>query len=690
MTTADPQKIGPDGLEQATGIKFRRTVDLATSGVAIIALAGLFGFVPGLQLLGSIRPGYIPMAPSTAACFLIFSTALFLRARKFLQGIRLMAATVLVLLVMAFCLLELAEAFVHIDLNLSDKLFPSMGMLGTIPVGRMSSATAATFVIAGLSTLLLMLRSRGSRSIRHPGNWASGLGALTMLVGATVLLAYLYGAPLMYDAGSVPMAATTALAFLFLGVALAASPGSESFLMRRMSGDSTSAVLSRVFIPLIVSIVILQSLISRYISTSFVVNDAIIKALLIIAIVIITAAVVVRVASSTGGNIDEVNRKLRQALKNLVDGEEQHRTILQTAMDGFWLLDMQGHILEVNETLCRMVGYSAQELQVKPISDLEVAESADEIADHFQKIIVQGEDRFESWFRCKDGRIIDVEVSAQYRPVESGFIVAFLRDITERKRAEEILRKKDADIEQFLYTVSHDLRSPLVTVKTFMGYLEKDISDGNQEHLTQDIQFIHGAADKMKLMLDELLELSRIGRVETPMVSVSLRDVLAETLVILAGSIRERKLDIRIPDSVLMLFGERPRLCQIWQNLIENAIKYSRDDCILRIELGVQQMSGETVFSVRDNGIGIDPQYHSKIFGIFEKLDPKSPGAGLGLSMVLRIVEKCGGRIWVESEGIDKGSCFFFTLPHAVVQSGLTAGKHPSGILTTHKILTDE
>jgi signal transduction histidine kinase len=172
----------------------------------------------------------------------------------------------------------------------------------------------------------------------------------------------------------------------------------------------------------------------------------------------------------------------------------------------------------------------------------------------------------------------------------------------------------------------------------------------------------------MKLMLDELLELSRIGRVESPTVRVSLRDVLAETVAILAGIISERKVDISRPDTDLMLSGDHPRLCQIWQNLIENAIKYSRDGRIPRIELGVRQMGGETVFFVRDNGIGIDPQYHSKIFGIFEKLDPKSPGAGLGLSMVMRIVEKFGGRIWVESDGIDKGSCFFFTLPQAVVQ----------------------
>jgi signal transduction histidine kinase len=173
----------------------------------------------------------------------------------------------------------------------------------------------------------------------------------------------------------------------------------------------------------------------------------------------------------------------------------------------------------------------------------------------------------------------------------------------------------------------------------------------------------------MKLLLDELLEMSRIGRVETLPSKVSLTEVVDEALDTLDGVIRERKVDIHLPDTDLMLLGDRPRLIQIWQNLIENAVWYSRDDNSPCIELGVEQKNGETVFFIKDNGIGIDPQYHSKIFGIFEKLNPKSPGAGMGLSIIQRIVEKSGGRIWVESEGIGKGTCFYFTLPHAVVQS---------------------
>jgi signal transduction histidine kinase len=201
-----------------------------------------------------------------------------------------------------------------------------------------------------------------------------------------------------------------------------------------------------------------------------------------------------------------------------------------------------------------------------------------------------------------------------------------------------------------------------------MGYLEKDMAEGNREQLAQDIQFIHSAADKMKLLLDELLELSRIGRVESTPVEVSLLELLAETLDTLAGVISERKIEIHLPDTDMKLYGDRPRLGQIWQNLLENAIKYSTEDRTPRIELGFQQVNGETVFFVRDNGIGIEPQYHHRIFGIFNKLDPKSAGAGLGLCMIQRIVEKCDGRVWVESEGSGRGSCFYFTLPSALVQ----------------------
>jgi signal transduction histidine kinase len=245
--------------------------------------------------------------------------------------------------------------------------------------------------------------------------------------------------------------------------------------------------------------------------------------------------------------------------------------------------------------------------------------------------------------------------------------LAITRNVTELKQTMEELQKKNADMEQFIYTVSHDLHTPLVTVKNFLGFLENDLHGDNQKLISQDFQFIHGAADKMKLLLDELLELARSDRVETLSARVSLKNLVAVVLDDMAGVIKKGAVKIDLTDTELMLFGDRPRLSQIWQNLIENAIKYGREGCFPHIEIGVQPLNGETVFFVKDDGIGIDPQYQHKVFDIFEKLDPKSPGAGMGLSMIRRIVEKLGGRIWVESEGRDKGSCFFFTLPQAVI-----------------------
>ncbi len=267
-----------------------------------------------------------------------------------------------------------------------------------------------------------------------------------------------------------------------------------------------------------------------------------------------------------------------------------------------------------------------------------------------------------------DRRVLTLQGSTVLIPSGGSVnLLLCLQDITESKKATEKLIKKDAEIEQLLHTVAHDLRSPLVTIKTFLGYLEKDMVEDDTSRVHEDLRFINGAADKMKLMLDELLELSRIERFETVPVTTSLLDVVSDVVDTLAGVISERKVEIHLPEADVPLFGDRPRLCRIWQNLIENAIKYSSKDNSPQIMVGVDRIGEEPVFFVRDNGIGIETQYQDRIFGLFEKLDAGSPGVGLGLPMIRRIVEKCGGRIWAESEGPGRGASFNFTLPDVVL-----------------------
>ena len=221
---------------------------------------------------------------------------------------------------------------------------------------------------------------------------------------------------------------------------------------------------------------------------------------------------------------------------------------------------------------------------------------------------------------------------------------------------------RNAELERFTYTVSHDLKTPLVTIKGFLGLVEQDATKGDTERMQHDIDQIGYAADKMARLLDELLELSRIGRMMNPPVAVSLTDLAHEAVRLVTGPIVARGVAVEIADAMPVVYGDRMRLVQVFQNLIDNAVKFSGHQSDPRIEIGAYQKDEEVVCYVRDNGIGIDPKYHEKIFGLFDRLDATGEGTGIGLALVQRIVEVHGGKIWVESAGAGQGSTFYFIL----------------------------
>ncbi len=228
------------------------------------------------------------------------------------------------------------------------------------------------------------------------------------------------------------------------------------------------------------------------------------------------------------------------------------------------------------------------------------------------------------------------------------------------------LQEKNVELERFLYTASHDLKSPVVTVKTFLGYLGKDIATGDTGRIEKDIQFIRSATDTMARLLDNLLDISRIGRVVLVSVRVTLQELVNDALRAVSGRLASQGVILTVNDPAVLVFGDRVRLAEIFQNLIDNAVKFMGNQKEPRIEIGVESRDAETVFFVRDNGDGIDPRYHEKVFALFEKLNPKIEGTGMGLALVKRIVELYDGRIWVESKGTGQGACFYFTLPAAV------------------------
>ncbi|MBU0926722.1 MAG: HAMP domain-containing protein [Spirochaetes bacterium] len=236
------------------------------------------------------------------------------------------------------------------------------------------------------------------------------------------------------------------------------------------------------------------------------------------------------------------------------------------------------------------------------------------------------------------------------------------------------LEDRNAELARFTYAVSHDLKSPLITIKGFLGYVLKEAECGDTEGLRTDIRRVDEAANRMSLLLDDLLELSRIGRISRPPTYNPLGDLAREAGAMVAGRLEAIGAELIIAPDLPVVFGDKERLRELLQNLIDNAAKFMGDQASPRIEVGADKGPEEPVFYVRDNGTGIDPRYLSRIFGLFEKLDQASSGTGLGLAIVKRIVEVHGGRIWAESGGTGKGSEFRFTLNENAVKAKEGAG----------------
>ena len=238
-----------------------------------------------------------------------------------------------------------------------------------------------------------------------------------------------------------------------------------------------------------------------------------------------------------------------------------------------------------------------------------------------------------------------------------------LRAHEEALRAERSdLGAKNAELERFNYTVSHDLKTPLVTIRGFAGLAGGDLAAGRYDAVRKDLGRIVAAADKMHRLLDDLLELSRIGRVVHPPEDVALAGLVREAIELLKGQIEPKGVVVEVAPDLPTVRADRRRLLEVLQNLLENAVKFTGAQQRPKVEVGTRLDGDERVFYVRDNGQGIEPRFLERVFGLFEKLDPGGEGTGVGLALVRRIVEAHGGRVWAESPGAGRGSTFCFTL----------------------------
>ncbi len=350
------------------------------------------------------------------------------------------------------------------------------------------------------------------------------------------------------------------------------------------------------------------------------------------------------------------------------------RTQQELSIDGILVVDEKGKILSYNKRFVDMWGIPPEVIESQ--SDERALQSVkDKLASpeqFMQKVLhlYEAQDEISSdEVTLKDGRSFD-RYSAPMLGASGKYYgrVWYFRDITEHKQAEEIrerlvteLESKNTEMERFIYTVSHDLRSPLVTINGFVGFLESDLAKGSSERVKIDLKMISSAIFRMEILLKDTLELSRIGRVANPPDVVPFTEIVQEALDQISEKLMEKGFQVTIQPDLPSVNVDRMRIVEVLTNLMENSIKYIGDQPHPSIDVGCRLDGEETVFFVKDNGMGIDPSQHDKIFGLFYKVDKKSEGSGAGLAIIKRIIEVHGGRIWIESE-LGKGCTVCFTL----------------------------
>lgn len=364
--------------------------------------------------------------------------------------------------------------------------------------------------------------------------------------------------------------------------------------------------------------------------------------------------------------LDITQRKRNE--ERLRQSENRFRELFANTPVAYQALDNKGCFLDVNNPLCQLLGYTREQLIGHSFGLFWSQQTRDKFEKNFTYFMLKGQTYGELELVRADGEIITVLLEGRVQYDTQGEFVCthcVLINISERKRMENALNQSNTDLEQFAYSVSHDMRQPLRSISSHLQLLQRAITNDLSAENNENLAFALEGARRMDAMIKSLLEYSRIGRKTDNKTWLASRDTLNEAIDFLKIALEESKIILQITGDWPTIFASHDELVRLFLNLLNNAIKYREPQHSPLIEITAAIIANNWQVAVRDFGIGIDQQQIGRLFQFFSRLQARQrfEGTGMGLALCKRIVEHHQGNIWVESTGEGYGSCFIFSLP---------------------------
>lgn len=633
--------------------KYGNFIVFACISVLILSILVMLGWMFHIHIITTIVEGYAAMKFNTAVSLALISVALLLVIIPLKVPLRI--AQLLSLLALSLGILSLLQHVLNYDFSI-DRVFYDHDA-DHHHAYIMSPHT--TFCITTFSIALLWIRTR-NRTVRIACQY---LFHTVTLIGFIVLIGYLYNVNRFHDLSMASsMALHTAASFTILGVAASfinADLGVTGIFTGRMLGH---LMARRLFFSMLVGIIAagyLRILSHRYniVSVEFGI------ALLTVTFIVITLILIWIVSSI----LNKSSVRIQRAKDNL-------NMVVESAPFALVLTDNMGNVLDVNKQGEILFGYKKEELEGKNVSIL--------VPDGFRAEWMKKRNSFfaspETTTHGFKDEICSVKKNGTEFPIEiiltpieadkETRILSFVIDITARKANEAIINKqlielqsKNRELEQFNYISSHDLQEPLRTVLNYIQLLEEDYPELSDE-IKIHLKTMESSVTRMSTVVRSLLDFGRLGR-NKKLALTDCKKVIGEVITDLNTIVKDSGAVITLGEGHPIVYAYETEVRQLFQNLINNAIKFRKPDTVPHIDVSCRDIGGYYEFTVADNGIGIPPKYFEKIFDIFQRLNKECEfeGHGVGLANCKKIAEMHGGKIWVESV-LGEGSTFKFTI----------------------------